>query len=69
MKLGQDKESKRILNLIRKSEEPLETKDIQEKLGDVTRTKVLYRLLNLRAEQKIKGKQVGSGKGTWIWWN
>ena len=69
MRLGQDKESKRILNLIERDKEPLETKDIQEKLKDMTRTKILYRLLNLRAEQKIKGKQVGSGKGTWIWWN
>jgi DNA-binding Lrp family transcriptional regulator len=46
----------------------LETKEIGEKLKKISRVKILYRLNNLRAEGLIKGKQVGSGKGTWIWW-
>jgi len=61
-----------ILKLIQNSEEPLETKEIQEKLNNtiknVTRTKLFYRLTNLRGEGLIKGKFVGPGKGVWIWW-
>jgi len=52
--------------------EPLETKEIQKELGgiikDVTRTKLFYRLNNLRGEGLIKGKLVGAEKGAWIWW-
>jgi len=63
----------KTLELIRKSEEPLETKEIQQlleesKLKNVTRTKLFYRLTNLRGEGLIKGKFVGPGKGVWIWW-
>lgn len=62
----------KTLELIRKSEEPLETKEIQERLAqsvkNVTRTKLFYRLTNLRGEGLIKGKFVGPGKGVWIWW-
>jgi repressor of nif and glnA expression len=57
-----------ILDILSKSNEPLETKEIELILKNVTRTKILYRLNNLRGESLIKGKQVGSGKGTWIWW-
>jgi repressor of nif and glnA expression len=57
-----------ILKVIENSREPLETKEIEAVLKKVTRTKILYRLNNLRAEGLIKGKQVGAGKGTWIWW-
>lgn len=57
-----------ILKIIESSNEPLETKEIQDKLKKITRTKILYRLNNLRAEALIKGKQIGAGKGTWIWW-
>ena len=63
-----DKISKRIVDLLAKSDEPLETKEIELFLKNVTRIKVLYRLNNLRGEGAIKGKTVGSGKGTWIWW-
>ena len=63
-----DSVSDSILNLIRKASEPLETKEIENILKNVTRTKILYRLNNLRGEGKIRGKPVGSGKGTWIWW-
>ncbi len=63
----------RILSIITKAEEPLETREIEQLLEQKnrkeTRVKVLYRLNLLRGEGKIKGKAVGSGKGTWIWWN
>jgi hypothetical protein len=29
----------------------------------------MYRLNNLRAEGKISGKMLGSGKGVWVWWH
>ena len=61
-----------ILRIISNSDEPLETKEIEEKIKTktetVTRTKVFYRLNILRGEGKIKGKFVGPGKGVWIWW-
>jgi len=64
--------SEATLDIIKEAGEPLETKEIQEKLEDfikgVTRTKVFYRLTNLRGEGLIKGKFVGPGKGVWIWW-
>lgn len=68
-----DKTSTKILTLLQDAEEPLETKEIETllaatRLRDVTRIKVLYRLNLLRGDGAIKGKPVGSGKGTWIWW-
>ena len=68
-----DKTSTKILTLLQEAQEPLETKEIetllaQTRLKDITRTKVLYRLNLLRGDGAIKGKPVGSGKGTWIWW-
>ena len=48
--------------------EPLETKEIELFLKNETRIKILYRLNQLRGDVKIKGKAIGSGKGTWIWW-
>lgn len=56
-----------ILKLIEKSGEPLETKEI-EKAVKGSRVMALYRLNDLRGEGRIRGKHVGSGKGTWIWW-
>jgi len=67
--------SNQILELINNSEEPLETKEIEEKIKgkikheSVTRTKIFYRLNNLRGEGLIKGKFIGSGKGVWVWWS
>ena len=58
---------RKILNLVAKSDEPLETKEIVKALKS-TRIMILYRLYNLRGDGKLEGKQVGSGKGTWIWW-
>ena len=66
--------SNEILNLLNHSDEPLETKEIKEKLKgkikkeSVTRTKIFYRLNLLRGDGKIKGKFTGPGKGVWIWW-
>ena len=72
MSNNKDKISATIEKVIVESNEPLETKEVQEKiqqsLGDVTRTKVLYRLNDLRGQGTISGKFVGSGKGVWIWW-
>ena len=64
-----DRLSKRILDIVAKAGEPLETREIEELLRKNSRTMILYRLNNLRGEGLIKGKQVGSGKGTWIWWS
>lgn len=61
-----------ILNIMKTSDEPLETEEIvsriRSKYGEATRTKVMYRLNNLRGEGKIQGKMLGAGKGVWIWW-
>lgn len=62
-----------VLHVIQSSDAPLETEEIMKALPrlpkGVTRTKVMYRLHNLRAEGKIYGKLVGGGKGTWVWWS
>ena len=63
-----DKISEKILEILKRTDEPLETKEIELVLKNVTRVKVLYRLNNLRGEGLIKGKAIGSGKGAWVWW-
>jgi len=64
-----DEISRRVLKIIEKSEDPLETAEIVRTMPDTTRTKILNRLKDLRGDGKIKGKRVGAGtKGTWIWW-
>ena len=68
MRRDSDKISNKILEILKKADEPLETKEIELILKSVSRVKVLYRLNNLRGEGLIKGKPVGSGKGAWIWW-
>ncbi len=68
MRRSLDNTSKKILDIINSSKEPLETKEIELILKNITRMKVIYRLNNLRGEGLIKGKLVGSGKGVWIWW-
>ena len=62
-----DSLKQRILEVVTQANEPLETAEILSIVGS-TRVKVLYRLNMLRGETRIKGKAVGSGKGTWIWW-
>ncbi len=72
MRYRQNHISEATLKIIKDAKEPLETKEIQKELEgiikDVTRTKLFYRLNNLRGEGLIKGKLVGAGKGAWIWW-
>jgi len=68
MHTSSDVISKRILDILSNADEPLETKEIELILKNVTRVKTLYRLNNLRGDGIIKGKPVGSGKGCWIWW-
>lgn len=68
MRRSTDRISKKILEILNKADEPLETKEIELILKNVSRVKTLYRLNNLRGEGLIRGKQVGSGKGAWIWW-
>ena len=63
-----DETSLKIIEILKKANEPLETKEIELIPTKETRTKILYRLQNLRGDSLIKGKQIGSGKGTWIWW-
>lgn len=68
---SKDELTKAIINTINESSEPLETKEIEQKLNRVkglTRTKLFYRLMLLRGEGLIMGKFVGPGKGVWIWW-
>jgi len=61
-----------ILKFVQKADMPLETKEIIEaiskKYHSATRTKIVYRLNDLRGEGLIKGKFAGPGKGVWIWW-
>jgi len=61
-----------IVNSIDEVGEPLETKEVEGRvrilIPSVSRSKLFYRLQNLRAEGHIHGKFVGSGKGVWIWW-
>ncbi len=68
MRKSTDKLSKKIFELLGSTDEPLETREIELLLKGQTRIKVLYRLNYLRGDGIIKGKVVGSGKGTWIWW-
>jgi hypothetical protein len=63
-----DKIANDILTIVNDAKEPLETREIEELLHSETRTKIFVRLKDLRGEGLIKGKMVGAGKGTWIWW-
>ena len=69
----EDKLSSEILRVINTSSFPLETKEIERVLNKTTkgisRTKIFYRLNNLRGDGLVKGKFVGSGKGVWVWWS
>ena len=69
---SRDKIAKVVENVVATSKEPLETKEVfertQQSLGEVSRSKVMYRLNDLRGQGEIFGKSVGSGKGVWIWW-
>jgi hypothetical protein len=62
-----------ILQIIESSNVPLQTEEIVKQLQKnkpvVTRTKVIYRLQNLRAENLVGSRILDVGKGVWIWWN
>ena len=61
--------SDKILKIVTKSKEPLDTNEIIDAIPNATRSKIMYRLTNLRADGKIHGKMITSGgKGVWIWW-
>ena len=68
MDVWKEDDIREILKAVEKAEEPLETKEVQKLLPKVSRAKILYRLNHLRADSLVRGKQVGAGKGTWIWW-
>ena len=63
-----DKMTDKVLEVINGSEEPLETREIEGKIPEETRTKILNRLRELWGKRLIGGKMVGAGRGTWIWW-
>ena len=67
-----DKVKLAIVDILTSAGEPLETKEVQERvdaqIGSVTRTKLFYRLMTMRGDGALKGKFVGPGKGVWIWW-
>ena len=70
--ISMDDISRAILNVINNTNSPMETKEIEAEarkaVKDVTRTKLFYRLNNLRGEGLVRGKFIGPGKGVWIWW-
>lgn len=68
MRIRRDAVSQKILEIVNKSDEPLDTIELIDLVKTSTRTKILYRLYMLRGDGLINGKQVGSGKGAWIWW-
>jgi predicted Zn-ribbon and HTH transcriptional regulator len=65
---ARDKLTESLIKIINEAHEPLETKELEEKMPTETRSKIVYRLRDLALKGEIKGKMVGAGKGTWIWW-
>lgn len=66
-----DKISQKVIETVFSAHTPLETKQVEEIVRDAipaTRTKIFKRLVDLRGDQILRGRVVGSGKGTWIWW-
>jgi hypothetical protein len=66
---SKDKLGEKLITVLGEASEPLETKEIEENVPAETRSKIFNRLKDLRGEGPIKGKMVGSGKGTWVWWD
>jgi len=60
--------TEKLLKMLKSSNEPMETSEILSRIKTESRTKVMYRLNDLRGQGLIKGKRIGSGKGSWIWW-
>lgn len=70
-KVKHDKVIAKINEILDEASSPLETKEVEDLVRDAiptTRAIVFKRLTNLRGDQALKGKYVGSGKGVWIWW-
>jgi len=69
-KAKHEKIVEKILEIINSTPKPLETKEIEELCEAIpsTRTIIFKRLTDLRGDGAIRGKHVGSGKGTWVWW-
>ena len=65
---SKDKLAEMLLKTLNEASEPLETKEIEKKLPTATRSKIFSRLIALVIAGVVKGKRVGSGNGTWIWW-
>ena len=63
-----DEIADKVLEVLNDSEEPLETKEVEKRIPEETRIKILNRLRELWGEGLIAGKKVGAGRGTWIWW-
>lgn len=63
-----DKLTEALIKVINEASEPLETKEIEKKIPAETRTKIVNRLRDSAVQGTIKGKMVGAGRGTWIWW-
>ncbi|RLE47580.1 hypothetical protein DRJ25_02065 [Candidatus Woesearchaeota archaeon] len=59
---------KKLASVIDSSLYPLETKEVTEQVPEFSREQVLRKLTVIWGDGVIKGKQVGSGKGVWIWW-
>ena len=58
----------KLLSIINSSDYPFETKEIANKIPELSHTQVLQRLTIIWGDGVVKGKLVGSGKGVWIWW-
>lgn len=60
-------EKKKILKFILSSEVPVETVEVCKNFKEMSYKKVSFRLHLLASEGLIGMKNVGSGKGTYIW--
>ena len=57
-----------IERFVIKAEGPVGTSEIEAAFPDAKRSKVLYRLQELRAQRRIRGRMVAGGRGSWIWY-
>ena len=58
----------KLISIINSSNIPLETKEIKDQVPELSHAQVLRLLTTIWGDGVIKGKQVGSGKGVWVWW-
>jgi predicted transcriptional regulator len=59
--------SNKILRIINRSQHPLGTKEIGNRLG-VSWDTVDIKLKILHGSGQIEGRKILGGKGVWIWW-